>query len=171
MNHSPTYKTLIRINIFQKKYAAWIPAILIAVTIFALSHQPGDESTVTSDNFSQVLLDFANELKMIDLNHINLKDMYLSMGTPVRKSAHAIEFAALDITLLFALYFWDMRGKEWLRTSFLLTTLYACSDELHQLLVPGRAGLVTDVIIDSLGTILVTIAVSFLIKRHQRKIH
>ena len=33
---------------------------------------------------------------------------------------------------------------------------YACTDELHQLFVPGRAGMVTDVLIDSTGAALIT---------------
>lgn len=35
-----------------------------------------------------------------------------------------------------------------------LAILYACSDEFHQLFVEGRAGLVSDVIVDSVGAVL-----------------
>lgn len=36
-----------------------------------------------------------------------------------------------------------------------LTVLYAISDEYHQTFVPGRYGKITDVLIDSLGAIVV----------------
>lgn len=38
--------------------------------------------------------------------------------------------------------------------SWAFCILYAASDELHQLFVPGRAGLITDVCIDSAGALL-----------------
>ncbi len=45
--------------------------------------------------------------------------------------------------------------------SLIIGILYAISDEIHQLFVPGRSGKVTDVIIDSLG--ILTGIVFFLI--------
>ncbi|MCD8029064.1 MAG: VanZ family protein, partial [Erysipelotrichaceae bacterium] len=35
--------------------------------------------------------------------------------------------------------------------AFIMTFLYACSDEAHQLLVSGRAGQLSDVLIDTCG--------------------
>ena len=32
--------------------------------------------------------------------------------------------------------------------------LYACTDEIHQLFVPGRSGMIRDVFIDSIGGII-----------------
>ena len=145
---------------FFRKYGAWIPAALIAIAIFAFSHQPADDSTATSDGFSQILLSLAGKFQMIDIHSINVEEMYQFMATPVRKSAHAIEFASLNVSLLFALYFRGIRGNAWLKTAFLMTVFYACSDEFHQLFIPGRAGLVSDVLVDSIGAMLVTIAVA-----------
>lgn len=54
--------------------------------------------------------------------------------------------------------------------------LYACSDEIHQLFVPGRAGMFTDVLIDTGGALtgmLISMAVLFiagrLIKRPEQE--
>ena len=35
-----------------------------------------------------------------------------------------------------------------------LCFLYACSDEFHQLFVPDRAGLFTDVLVDTAGAVI-----------------
>lgn len=140
-----------------KKYLAWLPALCIAIAIFCFSSQPADDSTITSESISQILLNIANGLRMIDIHNLNIKDVYMSMSVPVRKSAHIIEFAALHLALLFALHTWNLRGKKWLRTALMITIVYACSDEIHQLFVPGRAGLVSDVVIDSLGAIIITV--------------
>ena len=65
----------------------------------------------------------------------------------VRKGAHATEYAVLAFLILLA-----MDRKKW-AVSFAITTLYAVSDEIHQLFIPGREGKVMDVLIDSMGAI------------------
>lgn len=150
-----------------KRFLAWLPAILIALAIFLFSHQPAEESTMTSESISQMLLSLANELKMIDLKDMNIKDIYFAMATPVRKSAHMIEFAAFDLSLIFALWFWEKRGKELVETAFTIAFVYACSDEFHQLFIPGRAGLVTDVLIDSVGLVIVSAGISYWLRKQK----
>jgi VanZ family protein len=61
----------------------------------------------------------------------------------LRKLAHAAEFAMLGALL-----------ERWLRRwplALVAGSLYAATDELHQLFVPGRAGAVTDWAIDTAG--------------------
>lgn len=56
--------------------------------------------------------------------------------------------------------------------SWVFCILYAASDEFHQLFVPGRAGLVTDVCIDSAGAllgILLFLAALHLTSRHAKR--
>ncbi len=36
-------------------------------------------------------------------------------------------------------------------TAFVIAVLYACSDEIHQLFIDGRAGQVADVLVDASG--------------------
>ena len=70
---------------------------------------------------------------------------------PVRKAAHASEYALLGILLTGAIM--DIR-KPWKRqllACFLIGAAYAASDEFHQLFVPGRSGQIRDVMIDSAG--------------------
>lgn len=142
---------VLHMKISLKKYAAWIPAILIAIAIFLFSSQPADESTTTSNGVIRILIDFAGKLNIVDLEHTDPDILYKILQTPIRKGAHITEFAVLNLSLLFALSFWDMKGVKWVRTAFLLTVLYACTDEFHQIFVPGRAGLIRDVLIDSIG--------------------
>ena len=63
----------------------------------------------------------------------------------VRKCAHMTEYAILT----FLLYKTFVHKQNPLIKSFLFTVLYACSDEFHQLFIPGRAGQIRDVCIDS----------------------
>jgi VanZ family protein len=61
----------------------------------------------------------------------------------LRKLAHAGEYAVLGALLL--------RATSRPGVAFVLGTLYAVSDEIHQSFVPGRAGSPLDVALDTLG--------------------
>lgn len=67
----------------------------------------------------------------------------------VRKGAHMSEYAVFGALLMNA---WMRQrrcaGKRSAVLAAFCGLLYAASDEFHQLFVPGRAGLVTDVLID-----------------------
>ena len=63
-------------------------------------------------------------------------------------------YAILAVLLYIWIGRWRMRCLYRYLTAAGLTILYACSDEFHQLFVEGRAGLVSDVIVDSVGAVL-----------------
>ena len=88
----------------------------------------------------------------------SVPDLGTGLGTwdlVLRKIAHACEFALLGALLLRAL-----RDE---RAAFAAGVLYAASDEVHQLFVPGRVGSPIDVAIDSAG-----VAVGILLWRRYR---
>ena len=71
----------------------------------------------------------------------------------VRKTAHFTEYAILG--LLFYLNLKHHSNKKQSPKLFalaiLFSALYACTDEFHQLFVPGRTGQIFDVFVDTLG--------------------
>lgn len=140
----------------MRKYLAWLPALCMAAAIFWFSSQPADVSTGVSDRVTLLLLAMADRLNLFHAEPERLYEICVMLSTPVRKCAHITEFAALHVTILFALQKNAFQGKRWLKTALFLTVLYACTDEFHQLFVPGRAGRVTDVLIDSIGAVLIT---------------
>lgn len=87
---------------------------------------------------------------------------------PVRKCAHATEYALLGILWMLTLGAFEvsMIRRWWI--SWLLSALYASGDELHQMFVPGRSCQLKDVLIDSGGAIagiFVTILISVCVKK------
>ncbi len=64
----------------------------------------------------------------------------------LRKLAHMAEYAVLGALLL--------RATDRSGLAVALGTLYAVSDEVHQVFVPGRAGSPVDVAIDAVGVAL-----------------
>ena len=75
------------------------------------------------------------------------------MSLPVRKAAHFMEYALLGALLMCG--FMCLRFPMSLRAlySFLICLAAAAADEFHQSFVSGRAGMVTDVLLDVLGGI------------------
>ena len=69
----------------------------------------------------------------------------------VRKNAHFFAYLMLGILVIYALRKSGVYGYRSVVIALGVCVLYAVSDEVHQLFVPGRGGQVQDVIIDSAG--------------------
>ena len=90
-------------------------------------------------------------------------DLDTGLGTLdliLRKLAHMTEYALL--TMLWA---WALQPvtRAGIPIAAAIAVLYAVSDEYHQTFVAGRAGTVTDVLIDSAG-----VAVAIVLLRYHR---
>lgn len=70
----------------------------------------------------------------------------------VRKSAHCLEFTGLSF--LFNLSLYVTKNKPSYVFAVILTSIYAATDEFHQLFVEGRSCQITDWAIDTGGAIL-----------------
>ena len=72
----------------------------------------------------------------------------------IRKYAHMFEYFCLGVGV--CLFFSEALEKRWpaFFSAVAFCFLYACSDELHQSFVPGRAALFSDVLIDGAGYLL-----------------
>ncbi len=112
------------------------------ILIFMFSHQTGSESSGLS---SQIVLWIQTYL------HIPISEFI------VRKAAHMSEYALLTLTLIYGFYKNHYPIQKIMIYSLIGTFLYACSDEMHQLFIGGRAGQFTDVLIDTCGGCLTII--------------
>lgn len=80
------------------------------------------------------------------------KATILKLNRLLRKFAHASVYFILYILVLNLIY--QIKGKykfAYCMISIAVCFVYACTDEFHQLFVDGRAGLFSDVIIDTIG--------------------
>ena len=126
----------------MKKIKYFIPSIFLMILIFMFSHQTGSESSGLS---SQIVLWIQTYL------HIPISEFI------VRKAAHMSEYALLTLTLIYGFYKNHYPIQKIMIYSLIGTFLYACSDEMHQLCIGGRAGQFTDVLIDTCGGCLTII--------------
>lgn len=139
-------------------------AILWMAAIFFFSSRNADESTAQSNRAGML----AGHLFVRDFDSWTDQeqlDFARKIDHPVRKTAHASEYALLGMLL-----FGAMTGTRKIRMGYawLAASCYAATDEFHQLFVPGRSCQFTDVCIDSGGAalgILVAAGISLLIFR------
>ena len=69
----------------------------------------------------------------------------------VRKAAHISAYFVLGVLIFNLLKEYNLGVKKMIFISIGIAMLYACTDELHQMFVPGRSGEVRDVLIDTAG--------------------
>ena len=67
---------------------------------------------------------------------------------------HVLEYAILSFLLARAILRRGEVTRGKIFTVFLLTLLYALTDEFHQVFVPGRAFQVVDLFLDALGAVI-----------------
>jgi len=70
-----------------------------------------------------------------------------------KKSAHVFEYS-----ILFLLWFRALGNTNPL-PALILSVAYSFTDEIHQIFVPGRTGLLRDVGIDSIGMIIMSLLI------------
>lgn len=124
---------------FIRKYYKWVPVIIWMAVIFMFSNEPA----VLSDEKSRFVIYIFKGLGMnLDSALGDLSNHF------VRKAGHIIEYFILYLLIINALVEHFDRRRAAL-TALALMIIYASSDEFHQTFIPGRAGRVSDVFIDS----------------------
>ena len=129
----------------------FLPALLVFQMLFIFTMSSFGHTS--SDAQSNLFVDFIAQ----NFPHVRhgLENNLISLSTLiflVRKTAHFIEYAILG-----SLFFLNLKNtplgliKHPLAMSILFSFLYACTDELHQIFVPGRSAQFRDVLIDTLG--------------------
>ena len=115
-----------------------------ALVIFTLSHQP---AAVSSGQSGVIVGHLQQAMPGVSTAILTFL---------VRKSAHIIAYFVLGILMYRALcitiHRWRTRTVASL--ALLSCSLYAVTDEIHQLFVPGRSGELRDVMIDSIAALV-----------------
>ena len=125
---------------------SWVFVVICMGIIFSLSAQVADDSQELSDSFIRKIFETFGITIESDL---------------IRSIAHCLEFMGLSVLLFNAIYAtWFLKLTPII--AFFGTVLYAITDEIHQIFVPGRAFQISDILVDSTGALIGVIA-SFVI--------
>ncbi len=130
---------------------SWAMVVFWMLFIFALSAQPATESGNLSKRVTEVIIKAVGRLVSLDIETDNTKDVVSKFDHIVRKCAHGAVYFILGILTMNAFITTGVKGYRAFVFSFLFCVIYAISDEIHQLFVPGRGAQAVDVLIDSIG--------------------
>lgn len=109
---------------------SWALVVACMAVIFSLSAQTAGESSEVSG-------------WLIFIMKLNISQDF------IRTVAHFLEYTGLAVLIFNALY--QTFGYQRPFVALIVSSLYAVSDEIHQLFVEGRAFQISDIVIDSLG--------------------
>ncbi|TYS59922.1 VanZ family protein [Sutcliffiella horikoshii] len=135
---------------FKRKMIAVVSWGLVVgwmALIFFLSSQQGEQSADLSGGITE----WVNEVVEQVAPDAEFKMDEISFF--VRKNAHFFAYMLLALLTLNAVRRSGGRGWMSMGVAFSISVLYAISDEVHQLFVPGRSGQVSDVLLDSMGAL------------------
>lgn len=140
----------------------------LMIMIFAFSTQNAEKSDRTSGFISGTVVRMVyRDYEQMDPER--QQSVYADTQHIVRKCAHFTEYMLLGFMLRLCLESWfghRSRGKRSLFAGALCAgIMYACTDEIHQLMIDGRSGQWTDVLVDSSGVLVGVIAGILLIGR------
>lgn len=148
----------------MKKIIKYIPIILLILhcgLIFFFSAQCKESSNKASKGF----VDVVEEVTVEQGQEVS-EEQHEQILLVVRKSAHFVLFLVLGIYAYLSAE--SLKLKRKLVYALLFCLIYAASDEIHQIFVPGRSGEVRDAFIDLCGSVI-GISATASIKRKFRK--
>ena len=140
--------------------------IALAITIFLLSSDTGEESGSKSSSITEMIL----SILVKDFDDMSLKERQVLINKYsflIRKLAHFSEYAAFGFLLYGSYYSLNtsivVKKRMMILNTWLFATLYAVTDELHQKYVAGRGPSIRDVMIDSMGALFGILVFLFLV--------
>ena len=147
-----------------RKVIKFTLVICCMLIIFMFSSDSGTASSKKSDSVIINLIDVISNKKVNNKDRDKYIEKYVF---PVRKCAHFTIYLILGILVISLLSEYRILNFKTVLYTLLIVFLYACSDEFHQLFVDGICGQLSDVIIDSSGSI-VSCFLWRLVKKNER---
>ena len=138
----------------KKRVIFLIMMISMMCIIFFFSSQNGEKSSSLSNGvFSRIKETF---------------NASIDVGV-IRKIAHLTEYLFLGVTAILYLGTFNNSDEKMMAIATSICVLYAFSDEFHQYFISNRDGRITDVLIDSIGSMLGITIIMLIILINRRK--
>lgn len=155
---------------------AVISILLIAMVvgwmsfIFSLSAEPAEVSSETSGRIVRKICRII-EPEFDELSQKEQFEMTERYQFYIRKTAHFSAYTFLALLTGLAVCPHTKKYAYRLGGAFIISVLYAISDEIHQYFVPGRSCELRDVLIDSSGVTLgcILLYISFILISKRKK--
>lgn len=122
--------------------------IICMFMIFTFSSDNSIESTKKSDS---IIIKISERVLGRNLSKKEQEIYIDKFVVPVRKGAHFTIYLILGFLIISFIREYLPLTYKTIFLAIILSFLYATSDELHQLFVPGRSCEIKDILIDTLG--------------------
>lgn len=150
-----------------RRVMQWIWPVLsvgMMALLFYSSSMPGDESGAASMGIIDQLQNALPPLRLFDADMLHFL---------LRKGAHFTAYFTLAFFTAHALkyYLWQPRlPYKLFFVAWGIASLYGVLDEIHQYFVPGRACLLSDMVINAVGALFgAGLIVLYLMRKHAHK--
>ena len=135
----------------MKKIIYSILLILWLIVIFNFSNQNGIISGGNSSGIIYSTLDIIYNI--FNISKDNIYEVLSIIHNPIRECAHVFEYFVLAFLTYKTLESFNIKENKYIIT-ILFCFLSASLDEIHQLFIVGRAFEYYDILMDTLGSIL-----------------
>jgi VanZ family protein len=153
----------------------WLPVLVWAGMIFYASSQPYEQQDLRPTISGFLDLQFIETLFSATVFNYAGEEVSIEKLGPahfieffIRKGAHFFVYFGLGFLLYRALSL-QLNKRSTFLSAWVLTILYAFSDEVHQGFTPNRSPHIEDVMIDSIGGFVGIALALFLYKKIRRK--
>lgn len=121
-------------------------------TIFGFSNQDGEKSSNLSREITETV---TKNIKTIQNLEKSKKEIVLSkIEHIIRKLAHFSLYMIVGILMMSLMSTYKLTNLQRTKISLIVGALYAISDEIHQIFIPDRTAMITDVLIDCCGVVV-----------------
>lgn len=125
--------------------------LLLLSTMFVMSSQNGTASHGISES---IVGFFRDHLPIAESIKTNPSFEKINFDFLLRKTAHFTEFFLLAALIYFLLLELRYKYRNIFKTTIAVCFVFALMDEFHQIFVMARSPMITDVLIDTAGSVL-----------------
>lgn len=143
----------------MKKIIYSILLILWLIVIFNFSNQNGIISGGNSSGIIYSTLDIIYNI--FNISKDNIYEVLSIIHNPIRECAHVFEYFVLAFLTYKTLESFNIKENKYIIT-ILFCFLSASLDEIHQLFIVGRSFEYYDILMDTLGSILMLLNINIL---------
>lgn len=148
-----------------RKTTSIVLLLLWMTVIFMFSSSGSVKSNDTSGKVISSAISVKDKVTNNETKPETKKKIVKKLNYSVRKSAHVFEYFVLGVLALNV--FDAFKVKRKVLFAIILCVLYAASDEFHQLFT-GRTASITDVLLDSVASIVGIYLLNFIFSRRKK---
>jgi VanZ family protein len=149
------------------KTLPWLALLLWMLAIFLLSAQPASVSNSNSKGIVTRVVDTAVKVTKVELPEPEKMKLVDRINSVAREYMHGVVFLVLGLLAQNAVTKEGARGMKAVAIALAICVFYGLTDEIHQLFVPGRAFQASDLVMDSIGSIIGILLICVLKNRLQ----